>query len=198
MMSAMRVSCASNLRLLKYSQSKRRLRSLSVSGWYQRFDRLDRAITHWMADHGILLLRVSLGIVFLWFGVIKFVPGLSPADELATRTIAALTFGIMPPEVSRPLLALWESLIGLGLITGRFMRVTLLLLFLQMLGTITPLALFPSETWGRFPIAPTLEGQYIIKNLVLISAGLVIGATVRGGGLTDEPEALRDRHAQAK
>jgi uncharacterized membrane protein YphA (DoxX/SURF4 family) len=150
-----------------------------------------------MADNGITLLRISLGIVFLWFGLIKFVPGLSPADELATRTISVLTFGIVPPDVSRPLLALWESLIGLGLITGRFMRVTLLLLFLQMLGTITPLALFPAETWGQFPIAPTLEGQYIIKNLVLVSAGLVIGATVRGGGLTDEPQVLRERRAES-
>ncbi|MBL8160680.1 MAG: DoxX family protein [Anaerolineae bacterium] len=169
-----------------------------MSAWYRRFERLDRTITRWMAEHGILLLRVSLGIVFLWFGVIKFVPGLSPADELATRTISVLTFGIVPPEISRPLLALWECLIGLGLITGRFMRVTLLLLFVQMLGTITPLALFPAETWGRFPIAPTLEGQYIIKNLVLVSAGLVIGATVRGGGLTDEPQALREHRAEGR
>lgn len=155
---------------------------------------LDRRITRWMADHGVVLLRISLGIVFLWFGVLKFVPGLSPADELATRTIATLTFGIVPPDISRPVLALWESVIGLGLITGLYMRVTLLL-FVQMLGTITPMFLFPAETWARFPIAPTLEGQYIIKNIVLVSAGLVIGATVRGGGLTDDPVALEQARA---
>ena len=84
------------------------------------------------------------------------------------------------------ILAVWESLIGLGLILGIYMRATLLLLFVQMMGTITPLALFSSETFIRLPLVPTLEGQYIIKNLVLISAGLVIGATVRGGRL--EPE----------
>jgi hypothetical protein len=67
------------------------------------------------------------------------------------------------------------------------MRGTLLLLFLQMLGTITPLFLFPAEAFTRIPYAPTLEGQYIIKNLVLISAGIVMGATVRGGGLVSEP-----------
>ena len=86
------------------------------------------------------------------------------------------------------ILAVWESLIGIGLLTGRAMRLTLLLLWAQMLGTVTPLFLFPAETWNIFPIAPTLEGQYIIKNLVLISAGLVLGATVRGGGLVSDPK----------
>ncbi len=157
-----------------------------------RFQQLDRRVTRFMADYGILFLRISLGIVFVWFGVLKFVPGLSPADELATRTISTLTFGIVQPELSRPVLALWETLIGLGLITGLFMRATLLLLFVQMLGTVTPLVLFPAETWNNFPIAPTLEGQYIIKNVVLVSAGLVIGATVRGGGLTDDPQLLAE------
>jgi hypothetical protein len=57
----------------------------------------------------------------------------------------------------------------------------------QMLGTVTPLVLFPAETWIQAPIAPTLEGQYIIKNIVLVTAALVLGATVRGGELTAEP-----------
>jgi uncharacterized membrane protein YphA (DoxX/SURF4 family) len=158
----------------------------------RRFDKLDRRITRWMAANGITVLRMSVGIVFFWFGVLKFVPGLSPADELATRTISALTFNLVGPDISRPVLALWECVIGLGLITGWFMRGILLLLFVQMLGTITPLFLFREETWSIFPIAPTLEGQYIIKNIVLISAGLVIGATVRGGRLVAEPEQIRD------
>lgn len=155
-------------------------------GW---FDRVDRRITAWMARYGILLLRLSLGIVFLWFGVLKFFPGLSPAEDLAARTISTLTFGLIPPDTAVLILAMWESLIGLGLILGIFLRATLLLLFLQMLGTITPLFLFPGEVFLRIPYAPTLEGQYIIKNLVLITAGLVIGATVRGGRLVAEPEA---------
>ncbi|HUN08129.1 MAG TPA: DoxX family membrane protein [Aggregatilineales bacterium] len=167
-----------------------------MNTWITQFTQIDQRITRWMADNGITLLRISVGIVFVWFGVLKFVPGLSPADELATRTIATLSFGLVQPDVSRPTLALWETLIGLGLISGRFMRATLLLLFLQMVGTVTPLFLFPAETWSRFPFAPTLEGQYIIKNIVLVSAGLVIGATVRGGGLVDDPVALR-RASQA-
>lgn len=167
-----------------------------MNTWITQFTQIDQRITRWMADNGITLLRISVGIVFVWFGVLKFIPGLSPADELATRTIATLSFGLVQPDVSRPTLALWETLIGLGLISGRFMRATLLLLFLQMVGTVTPLFLFPAETWSLFPIAPTLEGQYIIKNIVLVSAGLVIGATVRGGGLVDDPVALR-RASQA-
>jgi uncharacterized membrane protein YphA (DoxX/SURF4 family) len=154
-----------------------------------RFARLDRLLTRWMADHGVSLLRFSVGAVFIWFGVLKFFPGVSAADQLATDTITRLTFGIVQPEVSRILLALLETAIGLGLISGSFIRVTLLLLFGQMLGTITPLFLFPELTWKSFPLVPTLEGQYIIKNLVLVAAGITIGATVRGGGVLDDPEA---------
>jgi uncharacterized membrane protein YkgB len=148
-----------------------------------RFDRVDRRITSWMAAHGLTLLRVALAVIFLWFGALKLIPGLSPAESLAGRTIETLTFGIVPAEVAIPFLGLWEVAIGIGLLFGVGMRVTLLLLFVQMLGTITPLILFPAETWTQFPIAPTLEGQYIIKNIVLVSAAIVLGATVRGGRL---------------
>ena len=65
---------------------------------YKWFDRVDRRITAWMARYGILLLRLSVGIVFLWFGVLKFFPGLSPAEGLAARTISTLTLGIIPPD----------------------------------------------------------------------------------------------------
>ena len=155
------------------------------------FDRIDKAITTWMARYGLLLLRLSLGLVFFWFGFLKFFPGLSPAQDLATRTIEILSFGLLTPDVSIYILAVWECLIGLGLLLGRFMRVTLLLLFLQMLGTITPIFLFPHEVFLRIPYAPTLEGQYIIKNMVLISAGLVLGATVRGLSLIHISEPTR-------
>ncbi|MDR5682776.1 MAG: DoxX family membrane protein [Armatimonadota bacterium] len=153
------------------------------------FEAVDRRVTAWMARHGIVLLRVSLGIVFFWFGFLKFFSGLSPAQDLATRTISVLTFGRLPPDVSIPILAAWECLIGLGLMLGVFMRATLLLLWLQMLGTITPLFLFPHEVFVRIPYAPTLEGQYIVKNIVLISAGIVLGATVKGGRLVSEEPA---------
>jgi uncharacterized membrane protein YkgB len=152
---------------------------------------LDTHLPRWMAREGVILLRVSLGLVFLWFGALKFFPELSPAEDLATRTISALTRGAVGASVSLPVLAAWECLIGIGLLTGVWMRATLLLMWVQMLGTLTPLFLFPGEVFARFPYAPTLEGQYIIKNLVLVSAGVVIGATVRGGKLVADPGRIR-------
>ena len=151
------------------------------------YRRVDAAITVWMARHGVRLLRINLGIVFFWFGVLKFFSGLSPATELATRTIDVLALGTIPPQVAINILAAWETLIGAGLIFGIAMRATLALLFVQMLGTITPIFLFPDLVFTRVPYAPTLEGQYIIKNIVLVSAAIVIGATVRGGGLVASP-----------
>jgi uncharacterized membrane protein YphA (DoxX/SURF4 family) len=143
--------------------------------------KVDRSVVEWMGRFGPLLLRLSLAIVFLWFGALKLFPGMSPAQELATRTIRVLTAGLVPPTVSLPLLAAWECVIGIGLLVGRGLRGILLLLYFQMLGTLTPIVLFPNEVFIRIPYAPTLEGQYIIKNLVLISAGIVLGATVRAG-----------------
>lgn len=163
-----------------------------------RFEKIDYAITQWMADHGITLLRISVGIIFLWFGGLKLFPSLSPAEVLATKTIEVLTFGIVTPSISLPVLAVWEVMIGLGLISGRFLRITLLLLFVQMMGTVTPLVLFPDEAFTVFPIGLTLEGQYIIKNLVLISAGIVIGATVRGGNLVADPEKVSQAPRELK
>jgi uncharacterized membrane protein YphA (DoxX/SURF4 family) len=164
---------------------------------HPRFDRMEMRLTEWMARNGIALLRVSLGIVFFWFGVLKFFPGLSPAEDLAARTVSVLTFGIVPPSISLPVLAGWECAIGLGLITGRCLRAALVLLFAQMAGTVLPLFFFPKEAWSHLPYAATLEGQYIIKNLVLVSAGLVIGATVRGGALVVAPALAAPRSRAA-
>lgn len=169
-----------------------------MTGWRRnwrrfsaRFVQLDVAITAWMARYGIVLLRASLGIVFLWFGALKFFPGMSPAEDLAVRTIERLTLGMIPADTALWLLAAWESLIGFGLIFGKFMRATLLLLFAQMIGTISPVFFFPQEVFAVIPYAPTLEGQYIIKNLVIVSAALVIGATVRGGAVVADPAIAR-------
>ena len=150
-------------------------------------DRLDARITGTLARVGIPMVRIALGVVFLWFGILKFFPGVSPAETLAARTIEQLTFGAVKPEVSLPVLAAWESVIGIGLILNRWMRGILFLLAVQMAGTFTPLILFPSETFTVWPLVPTLEGQYIIKNIVLIGAAMVVGATVRGGRLVPDP-----------
>jgi uncharacterized membrane protein YkgB len=146
------------------------------------FDRVDQMITTWMARYGLKIMRIGLGIVFFWFGALKLVPGLSPAEELVRNT----TF-FVNPDWFIPVLAVWEMAIGLGLIVGKFMRLTLLLLFMQMPGTALPLVVLPQAVWTVFPYGLTLEGQYIIKNLVLIGAGLVLGGTVRGGRVVADP-----------
>ena len=143
------------------------------------FEKTDPIIRGWMQKNGLFLLRISVGIIFFWFGILKFIPGLSPAQELAIKTISSITFDAVPEALIINGLALWEVLIGLGLITGKFMRETLLLLFLQMPGTFLPVFLFPGEVFTQIPYAPTLEGQYIFKNIVLISAGIVLGGALR-------------------
>mgnify|MGYP006301775529 FL=1 len=152
------------------------------------FYKIDIAITRWMAANGLRLLRISIGIIFLWFGGVKFFEGLSPAEDIAIKTIQKLTFGLVPANVVIYGLATWETLIGIGLLLNKFLRETLLLLYLQMLGTFMPIFLFPSEIFAVFPFSLTMEGQYIVKNLVVLSAGIALGATVRGGKLNLEVE----------
>jgi uncharacterized membrane protein YkgB len=141
-----------------------------------QIDRLDARVTAWMARYGLTMMRVALGIIFFWFGALKLFPGMSPAEELVRNSVFFLD-----PNLFQPVLALWEMAIGLGLITGYFMRLTLLLLFLQMPGTALPLLITPEACFTVFPFGLTLEGQYIVKNLALITAGIVLGSTVRGG-----------------
>lgn len=157
-------------------------RNTDVSSFRSWFDQVDRTITGWMARYGITILRVGLGIVFIWFGALKLVPGLSPAEDLVRSTIS-----FIDPDIFQPILAVWEMAIGLGLLLGRFLRLTILLLFAQMGGTALPLILAPDAVWTIFPYGLTLEGQYIIKNLVIIGSALVIGGTVRGGRFVPEP-----------
>lgn len=164
---------------------------------WTRFDALDARITHWMAANGITILRIALGIVFVWFGALKLLPGMSPAEDLVRATVPFL-----PAWFFLPFLGVWEIVIGLGFIAGRALRLTILLLFLQMPGTMAPVVLLPEQVFTAFPFALTLEGQYIVKNFVLIGAALVIGATVRGGrlieaatspGASGHPEAVAPR-----
>lgn len=144
---------------------------------------IDLNITRWMAQNGLLLMRIGLGIIFLWFGALKLFPNLSPAEDLVRQTIFFIN-----PDLFIPVLAVWEMAIGLGLLFGYKMRLTLLLLFLQMPGTALPLFILPEVVWTSFPFGLTLEGQYIVKNLVLVTAGIVLGGTVRGGYLEPEPK----------
>jgi len=118
-----------------------------------------------------ILLRVGLGVVYTWFGVLKLFPGLSPAEGLVLRTTS-----FVDPHWFYPVLAFWEVGLGLCFLSGRGLRWMLPLFFGHMLGTALPLLTVPEEVWVRFPFVLTLEGQYIVKNLVLVAAGVAIAA----------------------
>jgi uncharacterized membrane protein YphA (DoxX/SURF4 family) len=138
-----------------------------------RFERIDRVIAGFMSRFGHLVLRICLGVIYIWFGLLKPL-GMSPAADLVAKTTPWLPASFMVPFVGW-----WEVLIGLCLLVRPLLRVAIALLFLQMLGTFAPLVLLPQVTFTTPPFGLTIEGQYIIKNLLIIGAALVIGGTVR-------------------
>ncbi len=158
---------------------------------FERFDRLDTTLNRWLVANSITILRMSLGIVFLAFGVLKFFPGLSPIEELATRTTSALTFGLISPSAGLVVIATLECAIGLCFVTGGFLRVGVWLMGAQMLGAMSPLVLFPGELFAGPWHAPTLVAQYIIKDVVLVAAAMVIAATWTGARIVAEPKSMR-------
>ncbi|UWG47338.1 putative membrane protein [Halanaeroarchaeum sp. HSR-CO] len=148
-----------------------------------RFDRLDRRIATAMGRLGVPTLRFALGVVFVWFGALKVIDQ-SPAASLVAETVVFL-----PPELFVPILGVWEVLIGLFFLYRPLIRVAILLLFLQLPGTFLPVVLLPEVVFQTVPYALTVEGQYIVKNLLIIGAALVVGSTVR-----EESVSTRDEH----
>lgn len=141
-------------------------------------DAIDRFIIRFMDVVGIPFLRVGVGVVFIWFGALKPL-GLSPAEDLLAATVYWWT-----PELVVPAIGYWEVLIGIAFLIPSMTRVAIFLLAPQMAGTFLPLVLLPEVVWTSFPLGLTLEGQYIIKNLVVIGAALVIGSRVEALRLT--------------
>lgn len=126
--------------------------------------------------YGFVFLSFSIGLIYSWFGVLKFFPGLSPAEVLAGDTLTVMTFGLVPTHWLLWILAAWELLIGMALIFGIRTRLILMLLLLHMMGTLTPFFIFPELTFQQFPFQFSLVGQYIMKNLVIISAAIILYA----------------------
>ena len=141
----------------------------------------DAWIAGTMHRYGFILLRISLAIVFIWFGMLKPL-GLSPAASLVAQT--AFWFD---PDWFIPVLGYWEVLIGLLMLFRRTVRVAILLLFLQMPGTFMPIFVLPEVVFTQAPFGLTLEGQYIIKNITLIAAAIAVGGTVK---LKDQPDEI--------
>jgi uncharacterized membrane protein YphA (DoxX/SURF4 family) len=121
-------------------------------------------------------LRASVGVVYCWFGVLKLFPGASAAETVAVKAVTELTLGLLPADVCLTLLALAEVAIGLCLVTGRFLRTALSAFFLHMAGVFAALVLLAGDMWSTYGLVPTLEGQYVIKNIVLVAAGLFVAA----------------------
>tara|TARA_B100000900_G_scaffold409638_1_gene425929 strand:+ start:667 stop:1110 length:444 start_codon:yes stop_codon:yes gene_type:complete len=135
---------------------------------------LDILITDFMSRWGITLLRYSIGIIYIWFGILKPF-GLSPAQELVENTV----YWFSNPSDFVPILGWWEVIIGITMCIKPLIRFSIFLLFIQMPGTFLPLVLLPEVCFTNFPFGLTTEGQYIIKNLIIISAAIVVGSTVR-------------------
>ncbi|NJB70715.1 putative membrane protein YphA (DoxX/SURF4 family) [Saonia flava] len=115
------------------------------------------------------ILPISIGVVYLWFGLLKFFPNLSPAEELAKTTIYELTFGLVPPNISIILLAILETGIGLLLIFNFYKTIAIRFALGHIFLTFTPLFIFPEQVFNNTPFELTLLGQYIAKNLIIVS-----------------------------
>ena len=120
------------------------------------------------------VLAISIGVVYLWFGTLKYFPGVSPAEGLAQNTISALTFNLIPSSVSIILLAILESLVGLLLILNVYRRGIVVIALIHIVFTFTPLFLFPKQVFVDVPFQLSLLGQYIIKNFIIVSALLIL------------------------
>lgn len=138
------------------------------------FNRFDKEMIRLMETYSIDVLRVALALVFIWFGALK-ITGDSPVSDLVANTVPW-----PPPEFFVPFLGVWEVAVGLGLLFKFALRMTLFLFWLQMAGTFLVLILQPGVAFQNGnPLLLTMEGEFVVKNLVLVASGLVVGSTVR-------------------
>jgi putative oxidoreductase len=161
--------------------TRRAARPTRIAALADRADAAVDGLARVLTRYSVTALRIALGLVFLGFGVLKFFPGMSPAADLAERTIGVLTLHHVGPPAALLLTAVMETVIGLTLVTGRFLRSGLLLLAFALVGIMSPLVLFFGEL---FPAGgPTLTAQYVLKDVVLAAAAAVVGAYALGARL---------------
>lgn len=122
----------------------------------------------------INLIAISIGMVYLWFGLLKFFPNVSPAEELAKNTVDQLTFGLLPSNFSFIVLAIWETIIGILLLLNLYNRVVIIAALVHIVFTFSPLFFFPELVFKEVPFSLTLVGQYIAKNIIILSALLLL------------------------
>jgi putative oxidoreductase len=140
----------------------------------QRLEALQGRAAEWLNANGRTLLRLSMGAIFLGFGLLKFFPGVSPAEGMAVATFDQLTLGLLPEAASRLFVATFETMLGVLLLTGWYPRIAIGLLAMQIVGILSPLVLLTGELFAGPVGAPTLEGQYVLKDIILAAGALVI------------------------
>lgn len=146
----------------------------AVRSAWSVIDRVDLVFIPFLRRVAVPLLRISLGIVFVWFGLLKIFE-VSPVAEFVARTVYWVD-----PDLFVPALGVFEVTVGVLLLLGKMMRLTLLLFVLQMAGTFLTFFILPNVVFQHGnPLLLTVEGEFVVKNLVLIAAGLVVGTTVR-------------------
>ncbi|CAM5562538.1 hypothetical protein SBADM41S_02296 [Streptomyces badius] len=139
--------------------------------------RFPRRLAELVDTHALTLLRATVGLVFVGFGVLKVFPSASPAEQLAVDAATKMTLGLVPESVLLLSLAALETAIGIGLIAGRRgLCAALVAFFLHMGGVFSTLFLLPDAMWRPHSPAPTMEGQYVVKNVVLVAVCLVVAA----------------------
>ena len=153
-----------------------------MSDVMQTIARVETTIQSWLARNAVRLLRISMGAIILVFGFLKYFPGVSPAEHMVETVSRMLSLGLMPDRLTMFVFASVECLIGLSLITRIGLRVVIYPLTLWAVGILSPLVLMPGELFSGPDHMPTLEGQYVLKDVILLTATMVIAdATVRAG-----------------
>ncbi len=135
--------------------------------------KIDIKLIHFFQRYWVPMARLGLFVVFFWFGILK-VLGFSPAEPLVEQLFNA-TIGFMSFSTFLVGFGLFEMLIGILFLIKGTERLVMPLLIIHMITTFGPLVFLPEASWISFMV-PTLTGQYIIKNLVIIAAAMGIAA----------------------
>jgi uncharacterized membrane protein YkgB len=167
------------------------LAAICMAALLQRFISFENVVHRLLVRYSVSALRLSVGAIFLGFGLLKYFPGVSPAEMLATDTTDVLFLGLIPASAAIYIVATMECFIGICFLigSGALMRVAIWVLAAQFVGILSPLLIEPERLFAGPHGAPTLEGQYVLKDIILVAAGMVIAAgTFRGGQMVrNEP-----------
>ncbi|MEX2561980.1 MAG: DUF417 family protein [Nitriliruptoraceae bacterium] len=141
--------------------------------WWERYEAIDIRVLETLRRISLPMLRLSLGVIFVWFGALK-IAGISPASELVAATVY-----LVDPAWFVPFLGGVEVLIGLGLIANRAMRLVLPVFVGLLTGTLMVLVMLPEVAFqDGNPLLLSVEGGYVVKNIVLLAAGLVVASSL--------------------